>query len=138
MKNRIGIIAISMLMAIGISQCKKDKITPDYTYASPESQMWGKWKVAFFELNGVEHTTVFGPYAFNFSRDHTVTVTGGEKQIMGKWSIDGSKFSLDLGKEDPFGVISETGWVINKQTPTSLELKGKTGSDGTASLNFGK
>lgn len=125
-----------LIMAIGISGCEKDDPVPVNSSPSGNSTMAGTWKISYFELNGVKHTDVFDMYTFEFKNNDVVEVTGGGKKVTGKWTSSQNKFSLDFGLVDPFTVLNNSAWDIGSQSSGLLELKGKTGTDGTAVLTF--
>jgi hypothetical protein len=134
MKNTIRIIMMLFLISVGLTQCEKDKgVTP---YTSTNLAMKGMWRVNYFKLNGVEHTTFYSPYIFEFKENNVVSASGEGQTIYGKWKIDKLKCSLDFGLEDPFALLNNDSWDIVNITASKIELRGKTGTDGKEEVAF--
>jgi hypothetical protein len=138
MKNQIKMIAILLIVATGISQCKKDDFKPIYSNPTPVNVMSGTWEITLFELNGEEHTNVFMGYTFEFQQNGVLMAMAKDDIRTGKWSSDNTKFVIDLGTKEPFAILTQTGWTIKNQTSVEIDLEGKNGSDGTAALVFKK
>lgn len=136
MKNRIKILITVLIIAIGVSGCEKDNPTPVNSPAPGNNSMVGLWKISYFELNGVDHTEKLNQHTFDFKTGDIVAAQGDGNKAEGKWSISQKKFSLDFGTTDPYTILNNSAWDVVSQTKDILELKGKTGTDGTAALTF--
>ncbi|HEX8517343.1 MAG TPA: hypothetical protein VF868_14195 [Bacteroidia bacterium] len=144
MKNRIITIGIALVMAAGYSACKKDEVKPASanTQASSDPMTSGTWKVARYEVNGVEHTNIYTPYALAFRSYGNLEASGSGKKVNGTWSanaVDGGEgMQLDFGTNDPFSLLNSAAWKVVSKTATKVEMKGKRGDDGEHSLTLMK
>jgi hypothetical protein len=143
MKNRIKVIALLLIAAGSLNSCKKkDEPTPAPPVPAANSITIGDWRVAEFEINGVDHSESFGAYTFVFSRNGTAVVKGAGGNENGLWSLNNldqkSFYKLYFGEAEPFRFLNNEHWYLVKQTDGSLELEGKTATDGTENLTFQK
>jgi hypothetical protein len=143
MKNRIIILGITLLTAAGFSSCEKEDPAPVYYNAPASSQISnGRWMVASFEVNGVEHYDFYKPYVFHFKERGIVVANGAGKEITGSWSMkpfDGQQaMQLEFGSQEPFNMLNSSNWKIVSISPTKIEMTGTRGDDGTQSLTLQK
>jgi hypothetical protein len=141
MRNRIITIGIAIALAAGYTACKKEDTKPVTTtqYSSPYPVTAGKWTVAKYEMNGVEHTDFYTPYQFVFKSDGSVEVEGASG-IKGTWSMKPvlgvESMQLDLGDQEPFNFLKSDSWKIISKTATRIEMTGTRGDDGKHSLTI--
>jgi hypothetical protein len=142
MKNGIKTIMMLFILAISFSECKKDEaVKPDYKNESRSANdilINGKWEASFYKLNGLEHTDMYKGYVFEFQEDGIIMANNTLNKVYGKWSMEEKRFYLNFSEVYPFTLLSECSWEVINMTSLSLELKGRTGTDGSALITFTK
>jgi hypothetical protein len=141
MKNRIIIIGMALLLVAGFSACDKEESAPVY-YPASNNQMAGKWAVASFEINGVEHSDFYTPYLFYFKDGGIILAKGAGREITGTWSMkpvnNEASLQLDFGSIDPFNLLNSGNWKIVSSSSSKMEMTSRRGDDGTQSLTLEK
>jgi hypothetical protein len=131
----IKILALGLLMVSTIVACKKDdKISPSNSSAVLQD---GSWKVALFSEDGVNETSYFTGYSFDFMEGGIVKATSGSNTVNGTWGTreDSGKTKLNLNFDDVnnFDELDED-WEILTQNSSKIELKHVSGGNGTTDL----
>lgn len=107
----------------------------------------GIWMVAKYEEDGVDETSNFIGYGFNFNSDGVLNVSNQSTSLSGAWSIqsdsdsrdDDSSDSIDVDfnifftSPNDFAEISED-WDIVSYGNSRIELKDISGGDGSIDM----
>jgi hypothetical protein len=144
MKNQIITIGIAFMMAVGFSSCEKDDTKPVSagTQGTYDPMTHGKWKVATYEMNGVNHSDFYAPYTFTFKTGGVIEANGGGKSVKGTWSqnpVNGKEsLQIDFKDQEPFNLLNSQNWEVITKTATDMDLIGSRGDDGTYKLRLTK
>lgn len=131
----IKILTLGLMSMALVASCKKDeKISPSNSAAVIKE---GTWKVALFSEDGVNETSCFTGYSFDFMDGGIVKATSGSNTVNGTWATreDSGKTKLDLNFDDVnnFDELDED-WEILTQNSSKIELKHVSGGDGSIDL----
>lgn len=131
----IKILTLGLMSMALVASCKKDeKISPSNSAAVIKE---GTWKVALFSEDGVNETSYFTGYSFDFMDGGIVKATSGSNTVNGTWATreDSGKTKLDLNFDDVnnFDELDED-WEILTQNSSKIELKHVSGGDGSIDL----
>lgn len=131
----IKILALGLMSMALITACKKDeKISPSN---SSNVLQDSNWKVTLFSEDGVNETSYFSGYTFDFMDGGVVKATSGSSTVNGTWGTreDSGKTKLDLNFDDVnnFDELDED-WEILTQSSTKIELKHVSGGNGGTDL----
>jgi hypothetical protein len=131
----IKIMTMAFLAILSITSCKKDeKISPSNSSTVLQDT---NWKVTLFSEDGVNETSYFSGYTFDFMDGGVVKATSGSNTVNGTWATrdDSGKTKLDLNFDDVnnFDELDED-WEILTQSSTKIELKHVSGGNGGTDL----
>lgn len=131
----IKFLALALLAITAVSSCKKDeKISPSNSAAVLQDT---SWKVTLFSEDGVNETSYFTGYSFDFMDGGIVKATSGSNTVNGTWGTreDSGKTKLDLNFDDVnnFDELDED-WEILTQNSSKIELKHVSGGDNSIDL----
>jgi hypothetical protein len=113
-----------LLFCIGMAHCKKAKEVIATNYVL-ELMTNGRWLVQTFTEDGVDESTLFGPYEFQFVSDGKVFAIEGASQTQGSWVANASAQTITSN----FPVVNDTltklndTWKITNSTTTMVEAK---------------
>ena len=100
----------------------------------------GTWKITLFSEDGVNQTTNFSGYNFDFNASDVLLAENGTNNYAGTWTItvdDDSPGKLDFNiafaGPNNFSELSED-WDIVQRTDTKLVLRHVSGGDGDIDL----
>lgn len=102
---------ISLLIILSIiSGCRKEKIRGK-TVA--ETITNGIWKVSFYKINSIVHTTDFSGYTFTFSTDSSLILTNGATSVTGSWEYNSEQnlFTILLNTTTLLSEINKN-WLL--------------------------
>lgn len=90
--------------------CKKKEV-PGKTVS--ETLSAGSWKINFYQVSTVDHTSEFNGYTLVFKTDNTLNATNGSGTTAGTWSYDSNllKFNITIGSSTPLTNLSKD-WLI--------------------------
>ena len=128
-------MTMAFLAILSITSCKKDeKISPSNSSTVLQDT---NWKVTLFSEDGVNETSYFSGYTFDFMDGGVVKATSGSNTVNGTWATrdDSGKTKLDLNFDDVnnFDELDED-WEILTQSSTKIELKHVSGGNGGTDL----
>lgn len=131
----IKILTLGLMSMALVASCKKDeKISPSNSAAVLQESTW---KVTLFSEDGVNETSYFTGYSFDFMDGGIVKATSGSNTVNGTWATreDSGKTKLDLNFDDVnnFDELDED-WEILTQNSSKIELKHVSGGDGSIDL----
>jgi hypothetical protein len=131
----IKILALGLMSMALVTACKKDeKISPSNSSTVLQDS---NWKVTLFSEEGVNETSYFSGYTFDFMDGGVVKATSGSNTVNGTWATrdDSGKTKLDLNFDDVnnFDELDED-WEILTQSSTKIELKHVSGGNGGTDL----
>lgn len=131
----IKILTLGLMSMALVASCKKDEKTSPSNSAAVIKE--GTWKVALFSEDGVNETSYFTGYSFDFMDGGIVKATSGSNTVNGTWATreDSGKTKLDLNFDDVnnFDELDED-WEILTQNSSKIELKHVSGGDGSIDL----
>ena len=101
------LLAVIILLAFA---CKK-KETTGKTVSETLSD--GSWKVSFYQVSTIDHTSEFAGYTLVFKTDNTLSATNGSGSTGGTWNYDSNllKFNMTIGSTTPLTNLSKD-WLI--------------------------
>lgn len=132
----IGIAGLAFL-----ASCKK--ISSDDVSTTLED---GTWVITQFEEDGINESSKFSGYSFDFMDNGTVTASKDTISVNGTWSIgeesdDDNPKHLELNLSfpviDPLDELIDD-WHIDERTDTKIELKDDNDSGDDDRLTFTK
>jgi hypothetical protein len=132
MKMQKLFITLIGIIFIGVS-CTRDAVVAN-TSTTLQS---GTWRVTNFNESGVDHTSYFVGYVFDFNTNGTVVAVKDRTVVNGTW-VDGNdnstpKLILNFGTVSNFNELNED-WEILEKTATKIRLKHVSGGNGTTDL----
>jgi hypothetical protein len=143
MKRIINSIILLTVLATTISSCQKDDNSMSSSIAALNTAaQQGKWKVTFYNENGVDETSHYIGYEFQFSSNGTVLVTKNATNVNGTWSAGSDdshlKLVLNFGTANPFQELNDD-WHVTEQSASIIKLQDVSGGNGgTDYLTFEK
>jgi hypothetical protein len=143
---------ISLLMAsLLVTSCddKNDDTGNDtaakITEVSNRAVNGRQWRVTNYTEDGLDQTSAFVSYIFEFDTNNLLTVTNGSDNFSGNWTvtIDGSDdnksefgdvdFNIAFTNPPMFAELTED-WEIASISDTKIELKHTSGGNGMVDL----
>lgn len=99
----------------------------------------GKWKVSFYQEDGVNETSDFSTYEFIFSSDGAVIASIAGVSMNGSWSTskDDDHIDFNLSLQVPLDELSDD-WEVLSNTSDKIELKDVSGDGSVELLTFQK
>ena len=86
----------------------------------------GSWVVASYVNDGVDETTDFSGFEFQFNAEGRAVAEGNGQMVEGSWVVylddDVIDFEINLGENDPLDNLNED-WEVVSATETRIELK---------------
>ena len=85
----------------------------------------GRWLVQTYTEDGVDESTIFSPYEFQFVQDGKVFAIDGASQTQGSWVANASAQTITSN----FPVVNDTltklndTWKITNSTTTTVDAK---------------
>lgn len=134
-----------ILAMIGLSNasCSEDddsSAAPGITAAQVNTLIVdGNWRVTLYDESGVNQTSDYSGYSFDFNADGSVVATSGGTIKTGTWTTTPDSGSIKmpilfpLETDGPFESISED-WRVLTVNNTKLELEHISGGDGSIDL----
>lgn len=141
MKKNLKFLAMLFFIIASTLSCSKDEKTTanGITAAQVNTQIVeGTWGVSLYNKAGIDQTSDFSGYTFDFNADGSLVVTGPAKKI-GTWnsSADVGKVKIPIAFETetdgPFESISDD-WIVLTATDIMIELKHVSGEDESTDL----
>lgn len=130
-------ILVVFVVALGVMSCKK--VT---TKKVDKTIVDGKWRVELFSEDGVNETSHFTNYVFEFFDNGNTTSTNGTTTVTGTWSTDKSSsdddsndthFNLNYSPTDHFDELNDD-WHVISLADDKIELEDVSGGDGSIDL----
>lgn len=105
-------IAIALLLFIA---CKKEE-TP-----APPFTISGSWRVSYYVVGTVDHTSDFTGYTFVFKDDSSFVASHSGISETGSWSYNSGtiQFEITFGATAPLNQISKT-WLLILKSETEI------------------
>ncbi len=141
MKKNLKLLAPMLFVVAALVSCSKD----DKTTATgiTEAQVNtiivdGTWDVSSYSEAGVDQSSDFSGYAFDFNADGSLVATGPATKT-GTWdsTTDSGKVKIPIAfaseTDGPFESISDD-WFVLTATNQKIELKHVSGGDGSIDL----
>ena len=99
----------------------------------------GKWKVSFYQEDGVNETSDYSTYEFIFSSDGAVIASIAGVSMNGSWSTskDDDHIDFNLSLQVPLDELSDD-WEVLSNTSDKIELKDVSGDGSVELLTFQK
>ena len=115
------ILSVLLIINILFFSCKK---TTSQHFGVPVVIGTGVWKINYYHLSSVDHTTLFSGYQFTFNSNGSMIVVNGSDTTAGTWTSDetNNEFQMQLGNAIPFDEIDNR-WLITANTTSDFELK---------------
>lgn len=107
----------------GLFSCEKaeEKIQQNIILDAMTS---GYWKVSSYKMGGMDHTTGFSPYKFQFKTNYTVdALRNASVEKTGSWQADPAARTITSSfstAADPLNLLNGT-WTITKNSWTYVE-----------------
>lgn len=133
------------LLISSFSGCKKDdnsSTIASQVAALNQTAQTGNWKITYYLDNGVNKTSTYTGYVFQFNANGTITATKASSTIGGTWSggndDDTIKFIMNFGTTSPFLELNDD-WHVTQQGAAIIRLEDVSGGGGgTDYLTFEK
>jgi hypothetical protein len=109
----------------GLFSCKKteEKIQQNIIL---EAMTSGYWKVSSYKMGGMDHTTDFNTYKFQFKTNYTVdALRNASVEKTGSWEADPAARTITStfsNAADPLNLLNGT-WTITRNSWTYVEAK---------------
>ncbi len=147
MKIKSLILPVVLFLSVLFISCEKsDDLDDNFTAADvneiKSSIASGSWSVALFEEDGIDQTSNFNGYGFEFLSEGSINVSNGSNSFSGAWSItsdssssdddssDDVDFNIFFSSPSDFQEISED-WEIVSYSNSRIELRDVSGGDGS-------
>ena len=113
------------------SGCKKeDNTLSNQVTTLIQTAQTGTWKVTYYLDNGINETSTYTGYVFQFNTGGTITASKAGTTVSGTWSggNDDSqvKLYLNFGTVNPFQELNDD-WHVTQQTSTLIRLEDVSG-----------
>jgi len=134
----IPILIIAMVIHFSTTGCSKDEKTIGTSITAAQVNTLivdGTWDVSLYNEAGIDETSDFSGYTFDFNADGSLIVTGPESKT-GTWNstTDSGKVKIPIAfateTDGPFESISDD-WFVLTATNQKIELKHISGGDGS-------
>lgn len=123
--THVGIIAVLGLLVF--SACEKNRVVRQVDRDIVE----GSWKVSLFKEDGVDETSDYSDYVFEFDKSGTVSAVRTGSTVSGTWETqkddDHVDFSLNMAM--PLEDLTDV-WEVTGNSESTLELRDVSGGDG--------
>jgi hypothetical protein len=152
MKIKSLVLPVVLFLSVLFISCEKsDDLDDNFTAADvneiKSSIASGSWSVALFEEDGIDQTSNFNGYGFEFLSEGSINVSNGSNSFSGAWSItsdssssdddssdddssDDVDFNIFFSSPSDFQEISED-WDIISYSNSRIELRDVSGGDGS-------
>lgn len=113
----------SIVFLLAIIGCTKEQKQQKQEDLVVQAMVNGQWKVTSFVKGGVDVTSDFSPYKFQFKTDLTVdAINNGSVERTGSWTADANAHTITsnfTSVGDPLLLLNGT-WTITNTTWTSV------------------
>lgn len=149
MKIKSLVLPVALFLSVIFMSCEKsddsdDNLTAVDVNDIKSSIASGSWSVTSFEEDGIDQTSNFNGYGFEFLSEGSINVSNGSNSFSGAWSItsdssssdddssdsDDVDFNIFFSSPSDFQEISED-WEIVSYNNSRIELRHVSGGDGS-------
>lgn len=115
-----NILLLILLINFTFVSCKKTS----QHFGVPSVIGTGIWKVNYYRISSVDHTSLFSGYQFIFNSSGSMIVVNGSDTTSGLWTNDqtNNEFQMILGTAIPFDEIDNR-WLILSNSTAAFNLK---------------
>ena|SRR5256885_14002814 len=112
------------IICVTVFSCSKTGVLQSSTNLVIEAMTSGQWKITNFVNNGVNSTSDYSGYTFQFKKDYTVdAIKSGVVEQSGTWSADANNKTITSTFPTstlPISLLNGT-WTITNSTWTAVD-----------------
>ena len=138
MKQKLMLMAISLLSMGLIISCSKDETKDDEDVKIKAAVESGTWRITNYTDGDIDETLDYVGFGFTFNEDGTLGVTDGNTSVSGAWSmttsdVDELDFNIFFSSPDLFEALADD-WEVESYSNSKIELIDT--SDDTSSTDY--